>query len=109
MIQTLEPVVVVNISGERRRFAIATDAGVAPKVHDLAPGDSAEIAGAYGVRRQTAPGRELLPSIVENLTGGMVVPDFDPRAKAILEQKARELAAEREAARAQAPQGKQAR
>ena len=74
MIQRLKPATVVNVSGDRRKFQIDSAPGVMPDVHELAPGESVEIPGAYAVRRQTGPGRELLPSIVEMLTGGGVIP-----------------------------------
>jgi hypothetical protein len=88
MIQRLKPATVVNVSGDRRKFSIDHAPGVMPDVHDLAPGESVEIPGAYAVRRQTGPGRELLPSIVEMLTGGGVIPATDPKARKYLEGKA---------------------
>ena len=97
MIQRLKPATVVNVSGDRRKFQIDSAPGVMPDVHELAPGESVEIPGAYAVRRQTGPGRELLPSIVEMLTGGGVIPATDPKARKFLEGKSRE-----------APQGKRA-
>ena len=107
-IQKQKNVPVVNVSGERRRFQIASEPEVEPDVYDLGPGEVAEIPGAYANRRQTAPGRDLLPSIVENLTGGAVVPATDPQAKAILEQQAAQRAAAAAEAKA-TPQGKQGR
>jgi hypothetical protein len=107
-VKQLKPIVVVNCSGDRKKFRIDHEAGVEPEIFDLAPGEAVSIPGAYAARRQTGPGREILKSIVENLTGGAVRPEFDPEAKAILEQQAAQRAAAAAEAKP-APQGKQAR
>jgi hypothetical protein len=107
-IQRMKPITVVNISGEHRKFRIDHELGVEPDIHNLAPGESVQVPGAYAARRQTAPGREILPSIIENLTGGMVVGEYDPRAKAILEQQAAQRAAAAAEAKSSQPQGKRA-
>lgn len=103
----MKPMTVVNVSGERRKFRIDHGPDVESDFYDLAPGESADVPGAYAARRQTGLGREILPSIIENLTGGAVVGSFDPRAKEILEQQAAHRAAAAAEAKA-APQGKRA-
>lgn len=77
----------VNISGEVAVFEIGpASPGQKPKKHRLQPGSFVELANGYLVRFRGSEHTEEMPSIVEKLTGGRVVPGFDVRAKEILKR-----------------------
>jgi hypothetical protein len=72
---------VVNISSRVFPLEIGTVAGKKPMRFDMKPGDVVEVDDAYGMRRAPNPSAESIPSIVDLLTNGCVVPASDPRAK----------------------------
>lgn len=69
---------VVNIASHVVPFKIARGPGESPRTYELRPGEVVDLEAGYCVRMDHAQG--LQPSVIEKLTGGMVVPESDPRA-----------------------------
>jgi hypothetical protein len=78
---------VVNISGREFPLEIGTSAGRKARVFKLRPGDVADIDDAYAVKRYPsgAEDRDPIKSIVEQISGGCVIPADDPRAASLYE------------------------
>ncbi len=71
---------VVNVSSRIFPLEIGTQAGKKPLRFEMKPGDVVEVDDAYGFRRQPNPAADPMPSIVELLSNGCIVPSSDPRA-----------------------------
>lgn len=78
---------VVNVSGREFPLEIGTCAGRKPRVFRLRHGDVADIDDAYAVKRYPsgAEDRDPIKSIVEQISGGCVIPADDPRATQLYE------------------------
>jgi hypothetical protein len=73
---------VVNVSTRVFPFEIGTSAGKPPVRIEMKPGDVVEVEDAYGKRRAPSPAADTIPSVVELMTNGCVLPASDPRAAA---------------------------
>jgi hypothetical protein len=63
---------VQNQSKETAKFMIASAPGQVRR-YEMAPGDIAEVEDGYCRRRQLPSGK-VIPSVIDRLTGGRVVP-----------------------------------
>ena len=70
-----------NVSGSPVRVEIATQAGYAPRSTVVPPGEPIELPASYTTSVQLSKGRDPRPSVIEQLTGGKVLDESDPRAK----------------------------
>lgn len=71
---------VVNVSGDRFVLEIGIGPGRPPELIELQAGEATNLPDAYATRRAPAEGRDSIASVVEQLTGGKVLPANDPRA-----------------------------
>lgn len=69
---------VVNISAERMTFELDS------MIYVLKPKDTAKIHKSYALRRVMQKDRDSVPSVVELLTAGKVLPITHPRARRAL-------------------------
>jgi len=72
---------VINVSGREFPLEIGTSAGRGPRIFKLKPGGVADVDDAYAEPRYPAEGRDPIPSVVERISNGCVLPATDPRAK----------------------------
>ncbi len=78
---------VINTGGSDVRFEIATMTGAAPRKYNLKPLEMTDLAPGYCMRIQHAEGRTTRPSVVEQLTNGVVVPVIYPEGRAAYEKR----------------------
>lgn len=71
-------VTIYNISGQRATFELDG------AIHVLKPRESAKIHEAYTKPRQSVPGRDPVPSIIEMLTDGRVLPETHKKCRQVM-------------------------
>lgn len=76
----VKPRRVINITSTEVTVSIAESLGVVRKV-SFPPKRFVELAPAYALPQVIAVGRDPRPSVIDQLTGGRVVDEADPRAK----------------------------
>lgn len=91
---------VINTSGQRVRFAIANAPGVDPDIYELQPREVVEILTNYALPRLMQENRDPAPSIISQLTNGMVLAITEPTGKMAYEAKLAEEAAAAKARKA---------
>jgi hypothetical protein len=78
---------VINTSGQRVRFSIANAPGVDPDIYELTPRETVEILTNYALPRLMQEGRDPAPSIISQLTNGLVLSITEPAGKMAYEAK----------------------